>query len=167
MNPLGDCPTDLLFGLIALNNDLVAPAVIPAAYGRTSANRTGSWPISLSIKRPDARQRDLVSTLSGDYINRHGGDAGKALAALIATPLAGERLDQLGDHEFSVSLTSAGSVGSTVRTSGSRKHLPPSANAAVGAKSHIAGYEILEVLGIGGMGIVYKCGTSGSTGLSL
>ena len=31
MNRLGDAPTDLLFGLIALNNDLVAPAVIPAA----------------------------------------------------------------------------------------------------------------------------------------
>ncbi len=28
---LGDAPTDLLFGLIALHNDLVAPAVIPAA----------------------------------------------------------------------------------------------------------------------------------------
>ncbi len=31
MNRLDDAPTDLLFGLIALNNDLVAPAVIPAA----------------------------------------------------------------------------------------------------------------------------------------
>ena len=31
MNRLDDAPADLLFGLIALNNDLVAPAVIPAA----------------------------------------------------------------------------------------------------------------------------------------
>ena len=31
MNQLGDAPTDVLFGLIALHNDLVAPAVIPAA----------------------------------------------------------------------------------------------------------------------------------------
>ena len=31
MNRLGDAPTDVLFGLIALNNNLVAPAVIPAA----------------------------------------------------------------------------------------------------------------------------------------
>ncbi len=31
MNRLGDAPTDMLFGLIALNDDLVAPAVIPAA----------------------------------------------------------------------------------------------------------------------------------------
>ncbi len=53
MNRLGDAPTDLLFGLIALNNDLVAPAVIPAALqGRRSANRAGSWPSSSSLKAP-------------------------------------------------------------------------------------------------------------------
>ena len=31
MNRLGDAPTDLLFGLIALQNDMVQPEVIPAA----------------------------------------------------------------------------------------------------------------------------------------
>ena len=31
MNPPGDAPGDVLFGLIAVNNNLVAPAVIPAA----------------------------------------------------------------------------------------------------------------------------------------
>ena len=31
MNRLGDAPTDLLFGLIALQNDLIAPEVISAA----------------------------------------------------------------------------------------------------------------------------------------
>ena len=40
MNRLGDAPTDLLFGLIALHNDLVAPTVIPAAL-RAQAREPG------------------------------------------------------------------------------------------------------------------------------
>ena len=53
MNRLGDAPTDLLFGLIALHNDLVVPAVIPAAaQGPEASNRTGSWPSCSSLKVP-------------------------------------------------------------------------------------------------------------------
>jgi serine/threonine protein kinase/tetratricopeptide (TPR) repeat protein len=163
MNRLGAAPTDFLFGLIALNNDLVAPAVIPAALRAQvlePSRRLADLLVNQGVLTP--AQRDLVSTLSGEYINRHGGDAGQALAALIATPSAGERLDQLGDHEFSVSVTSAGLVGSTVpydpgqRLKDPESTLPPPANAVAEAKSRIAGYEILELLGTGGMGIVYK-----------
>ena len=163
MNRLGDAPTDLLFGLIALHTDLVAPAVIPAALraqvlkpGRTLAD------VLVTQGTLTPARRNLVETLAGEYINRHGGDAGKALATLIATPSASERLDQLGDHEWSASFTSAALIGSTVphepgpRLKDPERTLPPPANAAVDAKPHIAGHEILEVLGIGGMGIVYK-----------
>ncbi len=163
MNRLGDAPTDLLFGLIALNNDLVAPAVIPAAL-RAQVLEPSRTLAELLVTQGTLTpaQRDLVETLSGEYINRHGGDAGKALAALIATPSARERLDQLGDHELSDSFTSAAGVRSTAayepgpRRDDPESTMPPPANAVADARSHIAGYEILEVLGAGGMGIVYK-----------
>jgi hypothetical protein len=92
MRRLGDTPTDLLFGLIALNNDLVAPAAIPATL-RAQAHEPNRKLAELLVTQGalTPAQRDLVETLSGEYINRHGGDAGKALAALIATPSAGER----------------------------------------------------------------------------
>jgi tetratricopeptide (TPR) repeat protein len=161
VNRLGHAPTDLLFGLIALNNDLVAPAAIPAAL-RARVHEPNRRLAELLVTQGalTPAHRDLVETLSAEYIDRHGGDAGKALAALIATPSAGERLDQIADHEMSSSSTAL--VRSTApdepdpRLNDPDRTVPPPATAQVNAKSHIAGYQILEVLGIGGMGIVYK-----------
>src|SRR5271168_486628 len=146
MNRLGAAPTDFLFGLIALNNDLVAPAVIPAAL-RAQVHEPNRKLADLLVNQGalTPAQRDLVSTLSGEYINRHGGDAGKALAALIATPSARERLDQLGDLELSASFSPAFSLGSTVpnepdpRRDDPESTMPPPAKAVADAKSQIAG----------------------------
>ena len=163
MNRLGDAPTDMLFGLIALHNDLVAPAVIPAALkakdlapGRTLADLL----VTQGDISPDLRM--LVESLSGEYIKRHGGDAEHCVATLITTPSARERIDRLGDRDLSDHLNAITQPGSTV----SFHHdlgfddldstLRPPPGAASDAKAHVAGYEIIEVLGVGGMGIVYK-----------
>ena len=69
MNRLGDAPTDLLFGLIALNNDLVAPAVIPAALQAQALEPSRTLAELLVTQGAlTPAQRDLVETLSGEYI---------------------------------------------------------------------------------------------------
>ena len=54
MNRLGDAPTDVLFGLIALNNNLVAPEVIPAASGPGASKRAYAGRFARHSGKPDA-----------------------------------------------------------------------------------------------------------------
>ena len=111
MNRLGDVPADVLFGLIALNNNLVDPAVIPAALRARALEPIRSLAeLLVSQGALTPVQCDLVETLSGEYIERGGGDALKGLATLIANPSARERLDQLGDLGLPESLTHAFSL---------------------------------------------------------
>jgi eukaryotic-like serine/threonine-protein kinase len=159
MNPLGDVPTDVLFGLIALNNDLVASEVIPAALRARALEPTR--PLAEHLVTQGAMtstQRDLVETLCSEYINRHGGDAEKSVATLIATPSARERLDQLVELGLTDDGAHAFSLGSTVSFSPDdpESTLLPPTNGKVDSWPRIAGYEIIELLGVGGMGIVYK-----------
>jgi tetratricopeptide (TPR) repeat protein len=164
MNRLGDAPTDLLFGLIALHNDLVAPAVIPAALkaqalepGRTLADTL------VAQGALSAGQRELIESLAGECVRRHDGDTRKTISTLIASPSARARMEQIGNIEPTDSMTADLSPGSTVAVNGETaahhdldRTLAPSPGAVELPRAQIAGYEILEVLGVGGMGVVYK-----------
>ena len=113
MNRLGDAPTDLLFGLIALQNDLVAPAVIPAAL-RALAREPGRNLADHLVAQGalTASQRELVDSLSGEYLSKHGGDAEKSVAMLIEAPSARERLGRLEDPELTETFDPGVTVGS-------------------------------------------------------
>ena len=163
MNQLGDVPADVLFGLIALNNNLVAPVVIPAALRARALEpiRTlAELLVSQGALTPV--QCDLVETLSGEYIERGGGDALKGLATLIANPSARERLDQLGDLGLPESLSHVFSLTTTLprepdpRLDDPTEPLLPPTKIVPNSWPRVAGYQIVEVLGSGGMGIVYK-----------
>ena len=174
MKRLGDAPTDLLFGLIALNNDLVAPAVIPAAL-RAQVHEPNRNLADLLVARGALTpgQRDLVETLSGEYINRHGGDAGKALAALIETASARERLDRLSDPEMSASFTPAAGLGSTAahgpdpRRDDPESTLPPRQTPWPMQNRTSRVTRSWRCSALAGWGSCTRRGTSGSTDLSL
>ena len=163
MKLLGDAPTDVLFGLIALHNDMVAPAVIPAALKarvKEPGQTLGELLVAQGALSPTARE--LIESLSHEYIKRNGGDAQTSIATLLATPSAQDRLHSLGFQPNGGSKITVAPPGSTVsmeyqpeRDDLESTLLPP-AKSAGESRAHIAGYEILSVLGAGGMGIVYK-----------
>ena len=168
MNRLGDVPADVLFGLIALNNNLVDPVVIPAALRARALEPIR--PLAELLVSQGALtpvQCNLVETLSREYIGRGGGDALKGLATLLANPSARERLDQLGDLGLPESLSHVFSLTTTLprepdpRLDGSTQPVLPPTKIEPSAWPRITGYQIVGVLGVGGMGIVYKAHQEG------
>ncbi len=162
-NPLVDVPGDVLFGLIVVKKNLVAPEVISAALRARSLEPTrplAELLVSQGVLTP--AQRDVIETLCGECIARGGGDALKGLATLITTVSLRKRQDQLAGPEMSESLTGARSLETTLpdephlNFDHPERTLPTTASEAIGARPRVAGYEILELLGSGGMGIVYK-----------
>ena len=103
MHSLAEAPSEVLFGLMALHNDLIAPAAAAAALRARHANRTVSE-ILVAEGGLTARQRDLVEKLCDEYIERHGGDARNGLVAFVTAGSGRERLDRAADAELTLSL---------------------------------------------------------------
>ena len=73
MNRFGDAPADVLFGVIAVNNHLFAPAVIPPALRARAfepARALAELLVSQGYLTPS--QCDLIESLVGEYSSRAG-----------------------------------------------------------------------------------------------
>jgi eukaryotic-like serine/threonine-protein kinase len=105
MHRLADAATDVLFGLIAVHNDLVTPATAAAALRARDGDAVVGQVLVAQGALTD-RQRHLVDSLSSEYVERHGGDARAGLAAFVAAGSGRERLDRVGDAELTRDLES-------------------------------------------------------------
>jgi serine/threonine-protein kinase len=76
---------ELLFGLLALQNDLIDRDALVGAFQAWSRDRTRSLAEHLVDRGTlDAGDRNAVEVLVAHYLNKHGGDPEKSLAAISA-----------------------------------------------------------------------------------
>jgi serine/threonine-protein kinase len=76
---------DLLFGLIALQNGLIDQGQLVAAFQAWTLDKARSLAEHLVARGDlDAEDRTAVEALVARHLKKHGGDAGKSLAAIPA-----------------------------------------------------------------------------------
>jgi hypothetical protein len=151
MNRLGDAPTDVLFGLIALHNDLIAPTVISDAFRALA--REGGRTLAEHLVAHGAltkAQRALVESLSCEYMARHGGDLQKSVASLIDAPSARARPDQLGEPELANTMAPAGTHAATPHRGEPLVHEPAAPVSQGGQR-----FQIVRRHAKGGLGEVF------------
>ena len=86
---------DLLFGLLALQNGLIDQGQLVAAFQAWTRDRDRPLAEHLVARGDlDPDQRSIVEAIVGLHLKKHGGDAGKSLAAV---PLASATRRTLAD----------------------------------------------------------------------
>jgi serine/threonine-protein kinase len=115
--PPRDAGRDLLFGLLALQNDFVSRDDLLAAFAAWVAEKSRPLDrILLDCGALDEARRALIEALAAEHLRRHGGDTEASLAAVSSLgPLRGE-LERLGDPDLQVSL--AATTARAVRSRG-------------------------------------------------
>jgi serine/threonine protein kinase/tetratricopeptide (TPR) repeat protein len=104
-----DTATDLLFGLLALQNGLVQQAQLVSAFHAWTCDKARPLPDHLiALGHLNAAQRAAVEALAALHVQKHGGDTEKSLAALSAGRSTRERLAGLGDPEVNATLARVG-----------------------------------------------------------
>jgi eukaryotic-like serine/threonine-protein kinase len=96
---------NLLFGILALQNDFITRDALVGAFGSWVANKTR--PIGeIFVERGDLRpsRRDMLESLVDEYIAEHGNDPAKSLAALSTATAAHQALASIKDPELQTSL---------------------------------------------------------------
>ena len=106
-----DTPRDLLFGLLALQNGLIDQDQLVAAF-RAWSNDKGRpmAEILVGLSAIETSDCELLKTLAARLLERHGGDAEKSLAAVVAGHSTREKLAAIADSDLNASLASVGTA---------------------------------------------------------
>ena len=97
---------NLLFGLLALQNGLINQGQLVAAFQAWTLDKArGLAEHLISRGDLDADDRAAVEALVERHWQKHGGDADKSLASILAGRLICEKLAGLGDLDINASLS--------------------------------------------------------------
>ncbi len=104
---------NLLFGLLALQNGLINQVQLVAAFQAWSLDNARSLADHM-VERDDLNkaQRAAIEALATLYLEKHGGDVEKSLAAISTGRSTREKLAGVGDPQIDASLAHVG-AGST------------------------------------------------------
>src|SRR5262245_21534004 len=104
--PFRDTASNLLFGLLALQNNFISRDVLVAAFGAWIADRTKPLDqILLDQGHLDADCHALLMGLVRQHLKLHDNDPEKSLKDLSAIGSVFHRLVGLGDTDLSASLS--------------------------------------------------------------
>jgi eukaryotic-like serine/threonine-protein kinase len=150
--PLQDTAQNLLFGLLALQNNFISRDVLVAAFGAWIAEKSKPLgQILLDQGHLDFDCHALLMGLVRQHLKLHGEDPEKSLADLGAMGSELRRLLDLGDPELSASL---GHVASARR--GDQDTDPDATATFLGAPTSSGGrFQVLRLHAAGGLGEVY------------
>ena len=109
----------LLFGLLALQNGLIDQGALVAAFQAWARDKSTALADHLVARGDfDPDDRSAIEALVDRHLKKHGGDAQKSLAVVVAGPTTIQSLAEVGDPEVeaTLSLVGIGVVGDTDRT---------------------------------------------------
>jgi serine/threonine-protein kinase len=106
-----DADRHLLFGLLALQNGLIDQIQLVAAFQAWTRDKGRDLADHLVARGDlDAEQRAGVEAIVAIHLRKHGGDAGRSLAAIPAGRSTREGLARIGDPVLGATLTRVGSA---------------------------------------------------------
>jgi serine/threonine-protein kinase len=148
--PSRDTPRNLLFGLLALQNNFISRDALVAAFGAWIAGRSRPLDqILLDQGQLDADCHALLMGLVRQHLRLHGDDPEVSLADLRSNGSLHRRLSDLGDPELSASLSHVAAAHTVARD-------PDATATFLGALSPSGDrYKVLRLHAEGGLGEVY------------
>jgi WD40 repeat protein/serine/threonine protein kinase len=101
----GNADRNLLFGLLALQTNLVDPAAIVAAFHIWTRDKSRSMgQVLIDQGAINSAQRDLLEGLVDVHVQKHGGDVEKSLASVGSAGAIREGLEAIADSDLAASL---------------------------------------------------------------